>query len=141
VEETETETLIRELEQVLGPPPSAREGVGGRGGTVPPPEHRFKPGQSGNPGGRPKGVVTNLIRQLLIADEQVFAKAMVLSMFRNACLGNPVAMRMIVERIDGTFGASGELIDVDHTETPTVWPEKKPTPENRRNKGRTGAGK
>lgn len=38
----------------------------GNGGTVPPPEHRFKPGVSGNPGGKPKGasVMAALLRKL-----------------------------------------------------------------------------
>ena len=31
----------------------------GRGGVVPPRETRFKPGQSGNPKGRPKGALTS----------------------------------------------------------------------------------
>lgn len=35
-------------------PPSLRPG---RNGVVPPPEHRWRPGQSGNPSGRPKGYV------------------------------------------------------------------------------------
>lgn len=37
----------------------------GRGGVVPPPEHRWRPGRSGNPSGRPKGyvdVATALVR-------------------------------------------------------------------------------
>ena len=36
-------------------------------GVVPPPETRFRPGQSGNPGGRPKGSLTRLERLLLRA--------------------------------------------------------------------------
>ncbi len=36
----------------------------GTGGVVPPPETRFKPGESGNPNGRPKGAATSLDRVL-----------------------------------------------------------------------------
>lgn len=46
----------------------------------PPPEHRFKPGQSGNPGGRPRGrTLLSVVRQMLadsdgMALEEVAAK-------------------------------------------------------------------
>ncbi len=36
----------------------------GNGGVVPPRETRFKPGESGNPNGRPKGAATSLERIL-----------------------------------------------------------------------------
>ena len=36
-------------------------------GVVPPPQHRFKPGQSGNPKGKPKGTLSRVERQLVRA--------------------------------------------------------------------------
>ena len=36
----------------------------GKGGVIPPPETRWKPGQSGNPNGRPKGAATSFERVL-----------------------------------------------------------------------------
>ena len=39
----------------------------GCGGIVPPPEHRWQPGQSGNPSGRPKGYVDAATAYALVA--------------------------------------------------------------------------
>lgn len=38
----------------------------------PPPEHRFKPGQSGNPGGKPKGLITKA--QIEVIFQQIALK-------------------------------------------------------------------
>jgi len=94
----------------------------GRGGTIPPPEHRWKPGQSGNPRGVPKGkTVTSVTHKLLhtkaLAAGGVFVemaekmglspkKATVLDLFArravlNAMGGNGTALAQILDRLEG----------------------------------------
>ena len=46
-------------------------GVSPRSGLPPPAEHRWKPGQSGNPRGRPKQSITALVREVLARSEFV----------------------------------------------------------------------
>lgn len=61
----------------------------------------FKPGQSGNPGGRPKGSpsVTAVIRRLLEDEETV--EKLGKAILSQAARGNGAAMKLVVDRIDG----------------------------------------
>jgi hypothetical protein len=49
--------------QAISTGEQATDGAG-NGGVIPPPETRWKPGQSGNPKGRPKGAATSFERIL-----------------------------------------------------------------------------
>jgi hypothetical protein len=73
----------------------------GRNGNVPPEAHRFKPGQSGNPGGRPKNLLTPLLHELLSENDQKYARVVVRAWVQLACRGNQAALRTLVERMDG----------------------------------------
>ena len=67
----EPEQRAQEGASDLAPKPGA-----GCGGIVPPPEHRWKPGKSGNPGGRPayRGV-SKSIRRLLAGGPAALQRA------------------------------------------------------------------
>jgi hypothetical protein len=96
---------------------------------VPPPvEHQFKPGQSGNPNGAPKGpYLTTILKKLLdeeieIVDAETGLKRKIrkselvtVALLKQAAKGNVKAIREIMDRIDGKVpqkigltGADGE---------------------------------
>lgn len=80
----------------------------------PPADTRFKPGQSGNPGGRPKGrSLTSILRELLDRNEirgfqlkegQTVADALVEAMVAEAIKGNAAVIKLLYDRIDGKAG-------------------------------------
>lgn len=64
--------------------------------------HQFKPGQSGNPGGRPIGTsITGRLRALLDADDGALARTIVKVMVREAAKGKFAFAKEILERVDG----------------------------------------
>jgi len=70
--------------------------------------YKFKPGQSGNPSGRPKGSVSirTEVRKLLqeAAKEgtaDTVAKALATRLIKQAFDGDMKAMQMVIEHIDG----------------------------------------
>ena len=68
----------------------------------PPKEHQFKPGQSGNPGGRPKGQsITARLRRRLEEDDGRLAEAIVAVMIREAAKGKFHFTKEILDRIEG----------------------------------------
>jgi hypothetical protein len=76
----------------------------GRGGVVPPVEHQFKPGHSGNPKGRPPGKsLTARLRKIL--DREVsgrkIADLLMEEMAKSALKGDFRFMQEIFNRIDG----------------------------------------
>ena len=77
-------------------PPSAKPERAGRGGTVPPPAHRFKPGASGNPRGRPRSPVSKLLRDVLEGGEQKYTKRIVQVLVERACEGSLPAIRALL---------------------------------------------
>lgn len=60
---------------------------------------RFQPGQSGNPGGRPKGISLSAI----LVDElsEARARTMIRAIIRKASKGDVRAFEQLIERIDG----------------------------------------
>jgi hypothetical protein len=76
----------------------------GRGGNVPPEAHRFKPGRSGNPSGRPRNSTSQLMRDLLEAGDQKYAKQIVKALVEKACQGNLAAIRELLNRSEPPYG-------------------------------------
>ncbi len=87
-------------------PQNRRKTGAGRGGTVPPPEHRFKPGQSGNPGGRPKAkLITTAYREALELldpkEKKTLAQVLANITVEQARKGNLAALKEITDRTEG----------------------------------------
>ena len=87
-------------------PENRRKTGAGRGGTVPPPEHRFRPGQSGNPGGRPKTkLITQAYRELLEQldpeEKKTLAQILARNAVKHARKGNLAALKEITDRTEG----------------------------------------
>jgi Family of unknown function (DUF5681) len=70
----------------------------------------FKPGQDGNPGGRPKGScsVTAIIRQLL-TDEEAATK-LAKAVLSQAARGNAAAIKQVLDRTDGPVQQKVEFV-------------------------------
>ena len=71
-------------------------------------KYAWKPGQSGNPGGRPrkrplKDVYTELSNQVVPGDPEnrTYARLIAMAMFRKAVLGNIRAAAEIMNRVEG----------------------------------------
>jgi hypothetical protein len=89
----------------------------------PPIETQFKPGQSGNPAGRPKGTLSlvSLLKRKLAeyietTDEKkiTYAEALIIEMLKKALKDGDVAMiRDIMDRIDGRPTQRTELTGKD----------------------------
>jgi hypothetical protein len=99
-------------------PPSPQEQANNRrndvspvNGLPPPVEHQFRPGQSGNPGGRPKGDnETALLRRIWnephpdhpeMTRGEVALRAVV-----DRCAREPQLFREVMNRLDGKLGSS-----------------------------------
>lgn len=68
----------------------------------PPVQHQFKPGQSGNPAGRPKGQsVTAILRQVVDADDSTLAEQLVRKLVDRAIGGDIRAIREVLDRLEG----------------------------------------
>jgi Family of unknown function (DUF5681) len=76
---------------------------------------RFKPGQSGNPSGRPRDVVTQIMREMLPTPcpfskkGLVWAEAIALAAFKRAAAGD---VRAIAEVLDRTEGKPRQSVDI-----------------------------
>ena len=73
-------------------------------GNVPLREYQWKPGQSGNPKGRPKGVsITGAIRELVAAglNGKDLEKALATVAIQRALSGDYKFYQLVVERLDG----------------------------------------
>jgi len=68
----------------------------------PPREYQFKPGQSGNPGGRPKGTsITAQLRKLLDRNDGKLRKPLAKRLIDNALKGDHRFLETILDRTEG----------------------------------------
>jgi hypothetical protein len=89
-------------------------------GTAPPAEHRWAPGQSGNPGGRPKGQsITARLRALLDA-QAVDAKG---APIPGLTIGDQIAQALAREAASGDVKAIKEYCDRTEGRPRPVQPE------------------
>ncbi|MCH7793171.1 MAG: hypothetical protein IID31_12940 [Planctomycetes bacterium] len=70
-------------------------------GEFPSKEHQFQPGKSGNPGGRPKGILTDRLRVLVEKDDGQLADDLVSAATKAALKGDFRFWEMIMDRVDG----------------------------------------
>ena len=66
---------------------------------------QFKPGHSGNPGGRPKGSITKIMREFMYEiDDTGFSRIQHLCfiLWNAALKGDLQAIKLIMDRVDGT---------------------------------------
>ncbi len=101
-DEGEKSELLKELKSSRVSPIS---------GTAPPREGQWKPGQSGNPGGRPKWKpVTAALQHLVDAN---VANALASKLIVDAGKGNVSAMSLLMDRLEGkvpqTVGGSTDV--------------------------------
>ncbi len=89
----------------------------------------YKPGQSGNPGGRDKDTLTPLLRQFLNADNEaekiVIIKEMINIAKSSGMRGQVAALKEIFDRIDGRVPETHKIeSDVPVIILPTVYERK-----------------
>jgi len=89
-----------------GTPQSRPNAGAGRGGTIPPPEFRFKPGQSGNPGGRAKTKLISQAYQEFLGEvdtkkRRTIAQEMAKQNIQKGLKGDLAAIREITDRTEG----------------------------------------
>jgi hypothetical protein len=82
-------------------------------GTAPPREGQWKPGQSGNPGGRPKWKPLTEALQALLDEEPALARELMKATIIKAGRGDVSAVNTIWDRLEGkvpqSVGGSTEL--------------------------------
>lgn len=92
--------------------PDSREKVG-KG--KPPVEHQFKPGQSGNPGGRKKAVISQIYEKILADPEnQAAIEQSVLKMLLGGRMSGQLQLKEMAERTEGKI-AQSHHVDGDIT--------------------------
>lgn len=95
--------------------------------------HRFKPGRSGNPGGRPKGAVSivSMIKKLLREDPER-ARKVAENILDRAAENDAKALgfaRTLLERVDGPVPTQIEGADGGPVEVVVTWPGQRPKAE------------
>lgn len=94
----------------------SRENTGNVGYGKPPKETQFKPGQTGNPNGRPRKLpdLEDLLAEVLGEDEEgkVQAKAILTALYKKAVRGD---VRAAKELLDRGYGQPKQTIQNSHT--------------------------
>lgn len=87
----------------------------------PPVEHQFKPGQSGNPKGRPKGTsLTARLRKALDKNDGELAELLIKVAIREAGKGKFSFFKEIMDRTDGKVAEKHEVLDVSVEASPAA---------------------
>lgn len=84
-------------------------------------ENQWKPGQSGNEGGRPKGksltaVLRELLNQIPQGDNKELKEAVVKALIKKALTGDTHALDIIFDRTDGKVSLPLEVIEIQKIE-------------------------
>ena len=92
-------------------------------------DNQWQPGQSGNPGGRPKDTLTKLLLDLLNANNEAEKKAIVQQLIdigkSHGMRGQVAAIRDIFDRVDGKVPETHKIeSDVPIIIQPTVYERK-----------------
>ncbi len=92
----------------------------GRNGEEPPAEHRWKPGQSGNPKGRPAScIITKGLVEAIEKDDGKVAKQLRKVIIDKAKAGNKDFMNILLDRTEGKVK---ERIDITTNDQPLGGP-------------------
>lgn len=101
-------------------------GKGDVGYGQPPKEHQFKPGQSGNPKGRPKGakneatILRNIFNKGITIREGgrtrkiSVLEAVLRKFFEDALKGNPKSAAFLLNRYRAFEATDGNTLEIDH---------------------------
>jgi hypothetical protein len=99
-------------------------------------EHRFAPGQSGNPGGCPKGLHTleYALRKRMKEKPELMAKIVDALLDEAIAKRNPTAFKIIAERLGGVVGsnvleASEALESADSAQMTVILNDEQPAPD------------
>ena len=76
-------------------------------------EHQFKPGQSGNPSGRPRKPVSERLLQRLIEEDEAVGKLIAESLLMKAISGDVPALRELLDRTEGKVADKQEHTGAD----------------------------
>ena len=87
-------------------PQNKRKTGVGRGGIIPPVEHRFKPGESGKPSGRPKRGIASEIAQRVFEEN---AEAIYRAMLKALLKGDPQVFAVLADRAFGKLTLKVEI--------------------------------
>ncbi len=96
----------------------------GKNGNVPPAQHQFKPGESGNPKGRPTGTsLTAIIKRVLAEKDGEGAERLIAVAVRQAHKGDFRFWNALIERNEGKvadhISADGKLtVEVVYVDAP-----------------------